>query len=68
MNIDYFLVILLSEILILFTYNIDGYSKVVKNGAENESMADTNDNSADATRLHRAREGATNVDLWFPSV
>lgn len=62
-----FLIILTTEILILFTYNIHGYSKVIKNGSA-EANEDNNSTENEAPRIHRAREGVTNVDLWFPTV
>lgn len=61
-----FVVIFTMQLLALFTVQVDCYSKVSKIGS-----AESNDNSSsliDAPRIHHAREGVTNVDLWFPKV
>lgn len=63
------LIILTAEILILFAHNIDGYSKVIKNGGSSEVNDSDNSTAAiNVPRIHRAREGVDNVNLWFPSV
>lgn len=59
-------IFLLQISIALFANQAYAYSKVAKSGTAD---ANANGTSSDLSlRIHRAREGVSNVDLWFPEV
>lgn len=59
-------IFLLQISITLFAKQVHSYSKVAKSGS-----VDANENGSIenvSPRIHRAREGVSNVDLWFPEV
>lgn len=50
------------------TIEVSSYSKVAKNGVGDDGSRSNSSENHDLPRVHRAREGVLNTNLWFPKV